>query len=134
MNDAMDMPLTSRAKRRIHRRLWLPGLLFGVMWMAPAVQAANPPAPTPARRAQAYQVDIRNFAFAPNKLIVPAGARVVWTNRDDEPHTVTSAGAGFAASPGLDSSESYGVIFAKPGTYTYYCSIHPMMVGTIIVQ
>ena len=133
MNGAMDMPPTSRAKHRFHLRL-LPGLLFGVMWMAQAAHAAHPSAPAPAHGEQAYQIDIRNFAFAPNKLTVPVGARVVWTNRDDEPHTVTSAGAGFAASSGLDTSESYGVTFVKPGTYTYYCSIHPMMVGTVIVQ
>jgi plastocyanin len=85
-------------------------------------------------KAKTYQVEIRNFAFAPNTLTVPAGTRVVWTNRDDEPHLVTSAGATFAPSKALDTSDSYAVTFAKPGTYAYYCSIHPMMVGTIIVQ
>ncbi len=79
-------------------------------------------------------VDIRNFAFEPKTLTVTAGTRVVWTNRDDEPHLIRSAGNTFAASKALDTSDSYAVTFAKPGTYAYYCSIHPMMVGTIIVQ
>ena len=88
---------------------------------------------TPAKNVT-YQVAIQNFAFAPKSLTVQAGARVVWTNRDEEPHVVTSAGAAFVSSKALDSGDTYSVMFLKPGTYTYYCSIHPMMVGTIIVQ
>jgi plastocyanin len=85
-------------------------------------------------KAAASQVEIRNFAFAPNAITVPVGTRVVWTNRDEEPHVVTSAGKQFATSPALDTSDTYAVTFSRPGTYAYYCSIHPMMVGTIIVQ
>ena len=85
-------------------------------------------------KGQAYQVSIHNFAFAPKTLTVPAGARVVWSNGDEEPHVITSAGGLFVSSKTLDSGDSYAVTFAKPGTYAYYCSIHPMMVGTIIVQ
>lgn len=81
-----------------------------------------------------HEVAIQNFAFAPKTLTVPAGTRVMWTNRDEEPHVVTSAGAAFVSSKALDSGDTYSVTFLKPGTYTYYCSIHPMMVGTIIVQ
>ncbi|MFC5437997.1 cupredoxin family copper-binding protein [Rhodanobacter umsongensis] len=80
------------------------------------------------------QIRIRNFAFAPSTLTVPAGTRVVWTNQDEEPHVIASAGALFASSKGLDTSDSYAVTFSRPGTYAYYCSIHPMMVGVIIVQ
>jgi len=81
-----------------------------------------------------YAITIQNFAFSPKTLTVPAGTRVVWTNRDEEPHTVTSAGNLFTSSKALDSDEVYATTFTKPGTYAYYCSIHPMMVGTIIVQ
>ena len=81
-----------------------------------------------------HRVDVRNFAFAPKTLTVPVVARVMWTNRDDEPHVVASVGALFTSSKALDTSDSYTVTFSKPGTYTYYCSIHPMMVGTIIVR
>lgn len=83
---------------------------------------------------KAYAVSIENFAFAPKALTVPVGTRVVWTNKDEEPHVVTSAGALFASSKALDSGDTYAVTFSKPGTYAYYCSIHPVMVGTIIVQ
>ena len=110
------------------RRLGCALMMLALRGMDRSAFAAN------ASSAKAYQVDIRNFAFAPKTLTVPIGARVVWINRDDEPHVVTSAGALFASSKALDTSDSYGVMFSKPGTYTYYCSIHPMMVGTIIVQ
>ncbi|RAO75411.1 cupredoxin domain-containing protein [Dyella jiangningensis] len=86
------------------------------------------------QNAAATQVEIRNFAFAPNTMTVAVGTRVVWINRDEEPHVITSAGKQFASSPALDTSDTYAVTFSKPGTYVYYCSIHPMMVGTIIVQ
>ena len=109
-------------------------LSFGLLCCAAAPGwAAKADAGHPGK-AQAIQIQIRNFAFAPNTLTVPVGTRVTWINRDDEPHLVTSAGHQFAPSPALDTSESYAVTFSKPGTYAYYCSIHPMMVGTIIVQ
>jgi plastocyanin len=81
-----------------------------------------------------YKVEIHNFMFSPKTLTIPVGARVTWTNRDEEPHVVTSAGSQFASSKALDTNDSYSASFSKPGTYAYYCSIHPMMVGTIIVQ
>jgi plastocyanin len=100
-----------------------------------AVQASAMAADVPASKdAKSYQVAIRNFAFEPKTITVSAGTTVVWTNKDEEPHTVTSAGAGFTSSKALDTDDSYKVIFSTPGTYTYYCQIHPHMVGTIIVQ
>jgi len=80
------------------------------------------------------QVEIRNFAFTPRTLTVPAGTKVVWVNEDDEPHRIASEGGQFAASHALDTNDSYAVTFSKPGTYAYYCSIHPKMVGTVIVK
>lgn len=119
---------------RLHPSRWHPGalLVMGCVIVAsPAAMAASASAST---KVQTQQIEIRNFAFAPARLTVPAGTRVVWTNQDEEPHVITSAGSLFASSKGLDTSDSYAVTFSKPGTYAYYCSIHPMMVGTIIVQ
>lgn len=82
--------------------------------------------------APATTVDIRNFAFAPRNVTVAVGTRVTWTNRDDEPHRIASGQ--FAPSHALDTGDSYAVTFSKPGTYAYFCSIHPMMVGTITVK
>lgn len=123
------------AQRRA--RHWRPGALLAMALLgcgiaaSPAAVAASASA---SRKLHTQQIEIRNFAFAPATLTVPAGTRVVWTNQDEEPHVITSAGSLFASSKGLDTSDSYAVTFSRPGTYAYYCSIHPMMVGTIIVQ
>lgn len=95
------------------------------------VMAANAVMATPAKP---IAVDIRDFTFAPKTLTVAAGTRVVWTNRDEEPHVVVSAGNQFSPSRALDTSDSYAVTFDHAGTYTYYCAMHPMMVGTVIVN
>jgi plastocyanin len=119
------------ASRRHPGALLVMGALCCVITASSAAMAANASA---SKAMHTQQIEIRNFAFAPATLTVPAGTRVVWTNQDEEPHVITSAGSLFASSKGLDTSDSYAVTFSKPGTYAYYCSIHPMMVGTIIVQ
>jgi plastocyanin len=75
----------------------------------------------------------KDFMFAPTSLKITAGSTVTWTNRDDEPHTVVSD-SGLFRSAALDTNESFSFRFVKSGTYHYACSIHPRMVGTIIVQ
>ncbi|RDS85538.1 cupredoxin domain-containing protein [Dyella psychrodurans] len=102
--------------------------LSGIAGNASAADALPP------KGAKVYQVAIHNFAFEPKTITVPTGAYVVWVNRDEEPHVVTSAGALFTPSKALDTGDTHVVTLSRPGTYTYYCSIHPMMVGTIIVK
>jgi plastocyanin len=75
----------------------------------------------------------KDFMFAPTSINVAAGSTVTWTNRDDEPHTVVSEN-GLFRSAALDTNESFSYRFEKAGTYRYACSIHPRMVGTIVVQ
>jgi plastocyanin len=75
----------------------------------------------------------KNFMFAPTELTVKAGSTVTWTNRDQEPHTVVSD-SGLFRSGAMDTNESFSFKFDKPGTYHYLCSIHPRMLGTIVVQ
>jgi len=100
-----------------------------------ALALASTTLSTPAAEAGApVRVEIRNFAFAPQTITVPAGTRVSWINRDEEPHTVTSAGGLFKSSLALDTGDTYTATFAKPGTYAYYCSVHPMMVATVVVR
>jgi plastocyanin len=80
-------------------------------------------------------VTIENFAFDPPTMTVAAGSQIVWTNRDEEPHTVTGVDqAQPFKSAALDTGDTFAVTFAKPGTYKYFCSIHPHMVGTIVVK
>jgi plastocyanin len=77
-------------------------------------------------------VTIDNFTFAPAKLTVKVGDTVTWKNHDDIPHTVVSAGK--FRSKALDTDDSYTFTFTAAGDYTYFCSLHPHMTGTIKVE
>jgi plastocyanin len=79
------------------------------------------------------QVSAKNFMFAPASVRVKAGTTVTWLNLDDEPHTVFS-GAGLFRSSALDTQERFSFKFEKAGTYHYLCTIHPRMVGTVVVE
>jgi plastocyanin len=88
-----------------------------------------------AARAEDAAVTIDNFTFTPATLTVKAGTRVVWKNEDDIPHTVVSdASPPLFRSKALDTDDSYSTVFDKPGTYRYFCGLHPHMQGTIVVQ
>jgi plastocyanin len=78
-------------------------------------------------------VTIDNFSFGPTTLTVASGTKVTWTNRDDIPHTVVSTEGAFK-SKAVDTDEKFSYTFAKPGTYSYFCSIHPKMTGKVVVQ
>lgn len=78
-------------------------------------------------------VTIDNFTFAPMDLTVPAGAQVTWINKDDVPHTVVSVDHKFK-SRALDTDEKFSYTFQDPGTYEYFCSVHPKMTAKIIVK
>jgi amicyanin len=79
------------------------------------------------------KVMIDNFTFSPQTLTVRAGAKVTWTNRDDIPHTVASTTKAFK-SPALDTDDSYSFTFTTAGSYEYFCSLHPHMTGTVVVE
>ena len=91
---------------------------------------------TPAPAGGSNAVMIKNFAFSPAMLTVKTGSTVTWTNQDTAPHQVASdPGTPVAfSSDSLANGASYQFTFTQPGTYTYYCTIHPTMKGTIIVQ
>lgn len=79
------------------------------------------------------EVKIDNFSFTPSTITVPVGAQVRWTNRDDIPHTVASEDKSFK-SKALDTDDVFSFTFGKPGTYKYFCSLHPKMTATIVVK
>ena len=87
------------------------------------VQAAASPA----------TIDIDNFAFAPATLTVAAGTTVTWKNEDDSPHRIGDKNGTFK-SAALDTDDTFSHTFAAPGEYPYICTIHPYMVGKIIVK
>ena len=79
-------------------------------------------------------VSIDNFTFTPQQLTVKAGTTVTWTNKDDIPHGIAATGNAFTKSKALDTDDSYSFTFTTPGTYQYFCYIHPHMTGTIVVE
>jgi plastocyanin len=89
--------------------------------------------PSVAETSDTTKIVVKDFTFSPTPLTVKAGSTVTWTNMDDEPHTVVSD-TGVFKSGGMDTNESFSYKFDKPGTYHFTCSIHPRMIGTIVVQ
>ena len=78
-------------------------------------------------------VKIDNFSFGPEELSVAVGTTVTWTNRDDIPHTVVSTDGVFKSKV-RDTDERFSYTFTKAGTYPYFCSVHPKMVGKVVVH
>jgi plastocyanin len=89
--------------------------------------------PSVAQTAEPTRIVVKNFMFQPMSLTVKAGSTVTWTNMDEEPHTVVSS-SGLFRSSALDTKDSFSFKFDKAGTYSFVCSIHPQMVGKIVVQ
>ena len=96
----------------------------------PGSRAGSEPRP-PAAQAE---VKIDNFSFSPAELTIAAGTTVKWTNRDDIPHTVVSDDKTTFKSKALDTDDTFSFTFTKPGTYNYFCSIHPKMTAKVVVQ
>jgi plastocyanin len=92
--------------------------------------AANAQQQAPTKSAE---VKIDNFSFGPAAVTVAVGTTITWTNHDDIPHTVVSTDGVFKSKV-LDTDEKFTFTFDKPGTYPYFCSIHPKMTGRVIVQ
>jgi plastocyanin len=86
-----------------------------------------------AAAASSATVEIDNFAFAPATLTVNAGTTVTWKNEDDSPHRIGDQN-GTLKSAALDTDETFSHTFATPGAYPYICTMHPYMVGKIIVR
>src|SRR5947209_2714899 len=81
------------------------------------------------------QVSIDILAFAPDVLTIARGTKVTWTNHDDIPHTVTSSqDPAHMRSPVLDTDETYSLTFDKPGTFGFFCSLHPHMQSQVVVR
>jgi plastocyanin len=86
----------------------------------------------PSAWAQERRITISEYAFSPAQLTITAGTKVTWTNLDQVPHSVVEKDKIFR-SAALDTNDSYSFEFTQPGTYRYFCSLHPQMTGTVIV-
>jgi plastocyanin len=117
----------------IRKTVWILGLLSTAMVAVLLLSAvssyssAKTPQPTTA------EVKVDNFSFGPATLTVAVGTTVTWTNRDDIPHTIVSTEKVFKSKV-LDTDEKFSFTFDKAGTYPYFCSIHPKMTGSVVVQ
>jgi plastocyanin len=81
------------------------------------------------------EVSIAGFAFTPSALTISAETTVIWTNNDSVTHTVTSTSGPVSFESGaIASGGTYSFKFSSIGTYTYKCSIHATMTGSVIVQ
>jgi plastocyanin len=94
---------------------------------APTLAAGSDAAASPT------EINIDNFSFSPAVATVKAGTTVTWTNRDDIPHTIVADDKSFKSKV-LDTGEKFTFTPTKPGTYSYFCSIHPKMTAKLVVQ
>ncbi|WP_342361228.1 cupredoxin family copper-binding protein [Terrarubrum flagellatum] len=101
--------------------------------LAFVVAALSPEILRAAQASEEIKVDIDNFSFSPEKLEVKVGSTVIWENRDDIPHNIVATGKQFK-SPVLDTGEVFRFTFTAPGTYDYFCGLHPHMTGSVIVS
>jgi amicyanin len=111
-------------------RAFIPLFLLAVSLISPLraeekiAASSSPPAPS---------VHIDNFSFTPAEITIAPGATLTWTNGDDIPHTVVASNKAFRSKV-MDSEQAFSFTFTKPGTYEYFCSLHPHMKGTVIVK
>jgi len=117
----------------IRKTVWIVGLLATVIVLTLLLSAGSPRGSAKTPQPATAEVKVDNFSFGPGTLTVPVGTTVTWTNRDDIPHTVVSTDKAFKSKV-LDTDEKFSFTFSKAGTYPYFCSIHPKMTGSVVVQ
>jgi len=116
------------------RRKLFTGSIIALSLAVAAVVILHPTrAKSEENKTTSMEVRVDNFTFGPDTLTVPANSTVTWINKDDVPHVIAS-NDGLFKSKALDTEDKYSYTFTKAGTYAYYCSVHPKMVGKIIVQ
>ena len=117
----------SRTTFRSFRSYAVLALVLCAAFAMPAIFAvAAAPAPT-------VDLNIAKFAFAPKEITIAPGTKIVWTNRDETPHTVTSNDKSFA-SKGLDTDDKFEHTFVSEGDFSYICTVHPFMTGVVHVR
>jgi len=90
--------------------------------------------PVWAQKAMPGTISIDNFTFNPKQLTVKVGTTVTWTNHDDIPHGIASSSNAFTRSKPLTTDDTFSFTFTTPGTYQFFCYLHPTMVGTVVVE
>lgn len=112
------------------RRVLTAAIALALLAIGPGIAAAA----TPTETAMAHPtVTIDNFTFGPKVLTVKAGTTVTWVNRDDIPHTILDKNRKVFRSKVLDTEDTFSFTFAQPGTYDYFCGLHPHMTARVVV-
>jgi plastocyanin len=106
--------------------------VFTIVGSVAALHASRP-AHADDGKAAGPTIAIDNFSFTPREITVAAGTTITWVNHDDVPHTVVSTDKKFR-SKALDTDDRFSFTFTDAGTYAYFCSVHPMMTGKVIVK
>jgi amicyanin len=114
--------MTTRHDRAVRTAAMLGAVMLAAALLGPAT----------ARAADA-SVKIDNFTFDPPRLTVKAGTTVTWYNKDDIPHTVVASGKEFRSKT-LDTDDKFSFTFTTPGSFEYFCSLHPHMTGKVVVE
>ena len=115
---------------RLIGKITIAALLSGFAFSASAGEMKD----TGSSNAGQNKIEIKDFAFNPQTITVKSGEKITWINRDEEPHTIVSVEKQFKKSSALDTDQEFTVVAGSPGTYSYFCSVHPKMTGTIIVK
>jgi plastocyanin len=118
-----------------NKRAWIAGLALPMTIAVALLSGGSAAVKANAQQAppKTAEIKIDNFSFAPGTFTVAVGTTVTWTNHDDIPHTAVSTDGVFKSKV-MDTDEKFSYTFTKAGTYPYFCSIHPKMTGTIVVQ
>ena len=123
--------------KMLKKGLTLIGLLMAVLLLASCMPEAATEAPGSLEGTGKSNVTMQGLAFQPAELTISAGATVTWTNEDNVGHTVSAGKRGTPTGEfdqNVPAGETFNYTFEEPGTYDYYCSIHPGMDGIVIVE
>src|SRR5262249_39939248 len=134
--------MTTSHMQHCHRTAWrslLAMVAFFISLVSTTGTMASQATPSPTQAAATTvaattpQVTIEHATFGPVTLTISVGTTVTWANHDGDLHSVASS-QGLFVSPGLDPGDTFSYRFTTPGTYAYFCALHPHMKGTIVVQ
>lgn len=127
----MDRSVFSRLSRSIFiATIAAFALLAAALPALVAAQSADQPA---LNIVEGSPTDITSWAYDQPALTISAGQTVTWTNGGSMAHTVTADDASYDSGM-LNPGDVFSQEFDTPGTYTYHCTPHPWMKGTITVQ
>jgi len=125
--------MTSSPNYNANVRGGMAGLLTFLLATLSGIAAGVQSPSTGTRSIQTPSVEISKFAFTPKEITVTPGTKVIWTNHDETPHTVSAVDKGFM-SKALDTDDRFEYTFASEGDFSYFCTLHPFMTGIVHVR